>query len=89
LPASTVFATEVEGWKDRVTAAAEGAKIHVALDSVGGRLLGNVADLLAQRTGTVINGRQPMGAFRHVCMTKSDRDQIDSCIRDVLAEPVG
>jgi hypothetical protein len=23
------------------------------------------------------------------CMTKSDREQIDSCIRDLLAEPVG
>jgi len=23
------------------------------------------------------------------CMTKSDRDQIDSCIRDLLAEPAG
>jgi len=55
LPGSPVFATEVGGWKDRVTAAAEGAKIHVAIDSVGGRLLGDVADLLAERTGTVIN----------------------------------
>ena len=45
----------VAGWKDRVRAAAEGAKIHVAIDSVGGRLLGDVADLLAERTGTVIN----------------------------------
>jgi len=36
-------------------AAAEGATIHVAIDSVGGRLLGDVADLLAERTGTVIN----------------------------------
>ena len=42
-------------WKDRVTAAAEGAKIHVAIDSVDGRLLGDVADLLAEGTGTVIN----------------------------------
>jgi NADPH2:quinone reductase len=55
LPGSPVFATEVAGWKDRVRAAAEGAKIHVAIDSVGGRLLGDVADLLAERTGTVIN----------------------------------
>jgi NADPH2:quinone reductase len=54
LPGSPVFATEVGGWKGRVTAAAEGAKIHVAIDSVGGRLLGDVADLLAERTGTVI-----------------------------------
>jgi NADPH2:quinone reductase len=52
---SPVFATEVGGWKDRVTAAAKGAKIDVAIDSVGGRLLGDVADLLAERTGTVIN----------------------------------
>src|SRR5260370_19344654 len=55
LPGSPVFATEVAGWKDRVRAAAEGAKIHVAIDSVGGHLLGDVAELLAQRTGTVIN----------------------------------
>jgi NADPH:quinone reductase-like Zn-dependent oxidoreductase len=55
LPGSPVFATEVAGWKDRVRASAEGAKIHVAIDSVGGRLLGDVADLLAERTGTVIN----------------------------------
>jgi NADPH:quinone reductase-like Zn-dependent oxidoreductase len=55
LPGSPVFATEVAGWKDRVRAAAEGAKIHVAIDSVGGRLLGDVADMLAERTGTVIN----------------------------------
>jgi NADPH:quinone reductase len=55
LPGSPVFATEAEGWKDRVRAAAEGAKIHVAIDSVGGRLLGDVADLVAERTGTVVN----------------------------------
>lgn len=55
LPGSPVFATEAGGWKDRVRAAAEGAKIHVAIDSVGGRLLGDVADLLAEGTGTVVN----------------------------------
>jgi NADPH:quinone reductase len=55
LPGSPVFATELAAWKDRVRAAAEGATIHVAIDSVGGRLLGDVADLLAERTGTVIN----------------------------------
>ena len=55
LPGSPVFATELAAWKDRVGAAAEGATIHVAIDSVGGRLLGDVADLLAERTGTVIN----------------------------------
>jgi NADPH:quinone reductase len=55
LPGSPAFATEVGGWKDRVRAAAEGATIHVAIDSVGGRLLGDVADLLAEGTGTVIN----------------------------------
>jgi NADPH:quinone reductase-like Zn-dependent oxidoreductase len=55
LPGSPVFATERAAWKDRVRAAAEGAKIHVAIDSVGGRLLGDVAELLAERTGTVIN----------------------------------
>jgi hypothetical protein len=27
--------------------------------------------------------------FAMFCMSKSDRDQIDSCIRDLLAEPVG
>jgi NADPH2:quinone reductase len=55
LPGSPIFATEVASWKDRVRAAAEGVKIHVAIDSVGGRLLGEVADLLADGTGTVIN----------------------------------
>jgi NADPH2:quinone reductase len=55
LPGSPVFATEAGDWKDRVRAAAEGAQIHVAIDSVGGRLLGDVADLLAERTGTVVN----------------------------------
>ena len=55
LPGSPVFATQVAGWKDRVRVAAEGAKIHVAIDSVGGPLLGDVAELLAERTGTVIN----------------------------------
>ena len=55
LPGSPVFATEARDWKDRVRAAAEGAQIHVAIDSVGGRLLGDVADLLAERTGTVVN----------------------------------
>jgi NADPH2:quinone reductase len=55
LPGSPVFATEGERWKDRVRAAAGGAQIHVAIDSVGGRLLGDVADLLAERTGTVVN----------------------------------
>jgi NADPH:quinone reductase-like Zn-dependent oxidoreductase len=55
LPVSPVFATQVAGWKDPVRTAAEGATIHVAIDSVGGRLLGDVADLLAERTGTVIN----------------------------------
>jgi NADPH:quinone reductase len=55
LPGSPVFATELAAWKDRARAAAEGATIHVAIDSVGGRLLGEVADLLAEGTGTVIN----------------------------------
>jgi NADPH:quinone reductase-like Zn-dependent oxidoreductase len=55
LPGSPIFATEAASWKDRVRAAAEGVKIHVAIDSVGGRLLGDVADLLADGTGTVIN----------------------------------
>jgi NADPH:quinone reductase-like Zn-dependent oxidoreductase len=55
LPGSPVFATESAGWKDRVGAAAEGTTIHVAIDSVGGRLLGDVAELLAEGTGTVIN----------------------------------
>src|SRR5258708_28101281 len=34
LPGAPVFATEVAGWKGRVGAAAEGAKIHVSVDSV-------------------------------------------------------
>jgi NADPH2:quinone reductase len=55
LPGSPVFATDITGWKDRVRAAAEGAKIHTAIDSVGGRLLGDIAEFLAEGTGTVIN----------------------------------
>src|SRR5260370_40404194 len=46
-PGSPVFATELAAWKDHVGAAADGATIHVAIDSVGGRLLGHVADFLA------------------------------------------
>src|ERR1700761_135183 len=42
-------------WKDRARAAAQEAKIHIAIDSVGGRLLGDIAELLAEGTGTVIN----------------------------------
>jgi NADPH2:quinone reductase len=55
LPGSPIFATDVAGWKDRARAATEGAKIHTAIDSVGGRLLGDIAELLAEGTGTVIN----------------------------------
>jgi NADPH2:quinone reductase len=55
LPGSPILATDVTGWKDRARAAAEGTKIHIAIDSVGGRLLGDIAELLAERTGTVIN----------------------------------
>ena len=55
LPGSPIFATDVAGWKDRARAAAEGAKIDTAIDSVGGRLLGDIAELLAEGTGTVIN----------------------------------
>ena len=33
----------------------QGAKIHTAIDSVGGRLLGDIAELLADGTGTVVN----------------------------------
>jgi NADPH2:quinone reductase len=55
LPGSPIFATDPAGWKERARAAAEGAKIHVAIDSVGGALLGDVADLLAEGTGTVVN----------------------------------
>jgi len=55
LPSSPIFATGATGWKERAKAAAEGAKIHVAIDSVGGALLGDVADLLAEGTGTVVN----------------------------------
>ena len=55
LPGSPILATDVAGWKDRARAAAEGAKIHTAIDSVGGRLLGDIAELLAEGTGTVIN----------------------------------
>jgi NADPH2:quinone reductase len=55
LPGSPIFATDVVGWKDRARASAEGAKIHTAIDSVGGHLLGDIAELLAEGTGTVIN----------------------------------
>jgi NADPH:quinone reductase len=55
LPGPPIFATDVAGWKERARAAAEGAKVHVAIDSVGGRLLGDIAELLAEGTGTVIN----------------------------------
>jgi NADPH:quinone reductase len=55
LPGSPIFATDATGWKERARAAAEGAKIHVAIDSVGGALLGDVADFLAEGTGTVVN----------------------------------
>src|SRR5260370_34683915 len=65
LPWSPVFATEAEGWKNRVRAAAEGAKIHVAIASGGGRWLGDVADLLAER-GTVANCGWPGGGTRDV-----------------------
>jgi NADPH2:quinone reductase len=55
LPGSPTLATSVAGWKDRARVAAGGAKIHIAIDSVGGRLLGDIAELLAEGTGTVIN----------------------------------
>src|ERR1700751_4178635 len=55
LPGSPIFATDAADWKERARAAAEGAKIHVAIDSVGGAMLGDVADLLAEGTGTVGN----------------------------------
>jgi NADPH:quinone reductase len=55
LPGSPIFATDTVGWKERARAAAGSAKIHVAIDSVGGALLGEVADLLAEGTGTVVN----------------------------------
>ena len=54
-PESPIFATDTAGWKDRARAATEGLNIHVAIDSVGGALLGDVADLLAEGTGTVVN----------------------------------
>jgi len=55
LPGSPVFATEAATWKERVREVADGRKIHVAIDSVGGRLLGDVAELLADGAGTVVN----------------------------------
>ncbi|SEF15722.1 NADPH:quinone reductase [Rhizobiales bacterium GAS191] len=55
VPGSTIFATDVAGWKDRARTAAGEAKIHTAIDSVGGRLLGDIGELLAEGTGTVIN----------------------------------
>ena len=55
LPESPIFATDTAGWKDRARAAAGGVKIHVVIDNVGGALLGDVADLLAEGTGTVVN----------------------------------
>ena len=50
-----IFATDTAGWKDRARAATEGVNIHVAIDSVGGALFGDVAGLLAEGTGTVVN----------------------------------
>ena len=44
-PGSPVFATETDGWTERVRAVAGDRRIHVAIDSVGGWLLGAVADL--------------------------------------------
>jgi NADPH:quinone reductase len=55
LPGAPIFSTGIAGWKDRARAAAQGAKIQVAIDSVGGRLLGDIAELLAEGTGTVVN----------------------------------
>src|ERR1700745_3424188 len=55
LPRSPIVATDVAGWKERARPAAKGAKIQVAIDSVGGALLGDVADLMAEGTGTVVN----------------------------------
>jgi NADPH:quinone reductase len=52
---SPVFATETDDWTERVRDAAGGRPIHVAIDSVGGRLLGAVADLLVDGAGTVVN----------------------------------
>jgi NADPH:quinone reductase len=54
-PNSPVFATETDGWTERVRAAVGGRQIHVAIDSVGDRLLGAVADLLVDGAGTVVN----------------------------------
>jgi NADPH:quinone reductase len=54
-PSSPVFATETDGWSERVLGAAGGRPIHVAIDSVGGRLLGAVAGLLVDGAGTVVN----------------------------------
>jgi NADPH:quinone reductase-like Zn-dependent oxidoreductase len=54
-PGSPAFATETDGWTERVREAAGGRPIHVAIDSVGGRLLGAVADLLVDGAGTVVN----------------------------------
>jgi NADPH2:quinone reductase len=55
LPGSPVFATETDDWTERVRDAAGDRRIHVAIDSVGGRLLGAVADLLVDGAGTVVN----------------------------------
>ena len=54
-PGSPVFATETDDWTERVRDAAGGRPIHVVIDSVGGRLLGAVADLLVDGAGTVVN----------------------------------
>ena len=54
-PGPPVLAIESLGWKDRVRSAAGGTKIHVVIDSVGGRLLGEVADLVEEGTGTIVN----------------------------------
>jgi NADPH:quinone reductase len=65
LPGSPVLATDVAGWKDRAWAAAEGAKIHNAIDRVGRRLLGDIAELLSEGTGTVVNLGSLGGDERH------------------------
>lgn len=55
LPGTPVFATETPDWKTRVRETVGERKIYVAIDSVGGRLLGDVAELLADGEGTVVN----------------------------------
>jgi len=101
LPGSPIFATDAAGWKERARAAAEGAKIHVAIDSVGGALLGDVADLLAEGPGRssisahlaarrAISGcLRPAPSRSGVCSSGSGYSSRPTCAKLILPSPSG